>query len=72
MVMVAQQTEANDMGRDLQFALMMQNCWKREIEEAIEKVKHEAPMRKRAGPRGWRNRGNWTPSGFAWFKRKRT
>jgi len=50
------------------YALILQECWRHEIEEAIEKVKREVPIRKHKQRR--RKRGYWTQSGFAWFKKK--
>jgi len=51
------------------YASILQECWRQEIEEAIDKVKREVHVRKHK--RWRRKRGYWTPTGFAWFKRKR-
>ena len=53
------------------YALMVQQAYKKEIEEAIEKVKGNMPEIKSEGPLKRRKRGYWTPSGFYWFKRKK-
>jgi hypothetical protein len=50
------------------YASILQECWQQEIDAAIEKVKREVPVRKYKPRR--RKRGYWTPSGFAWFKKK--
>lgn len=52
-------------------ALMVQQAYKEEIEEAVKKVKGSTPERKNERPPRRRKRGYWTPSGFAWFKRKK-
>lgn len=48
------------------YASILQECWRHEIEAAIEQVKREIPVIKRKPRR--RKRGYWTPTGFAWFK----
>jgi len=70
-MMIEEQSEANDVGRGFEFALMMQQCWAKEIEQAVEAVKCGVPERKRERRRRGRSRGYWTPSGFAWFKREK-
>ena len=67
--MIAERSETMDVSRGLVFSLLMQEVWKKEIEEAIAKVKGDLPERKRQRHRR-RKRGYWTPSGFAWFSRK--
>lgn len=52
------------------YALMVQQAYYKEIEEAINKVKGDKQMRNPNRPRK-RKRGYWTPSGFAWFKWKK-
>jgi hypothetical protein len=51
-------------------ALKMQELWKREIDEAIKRVKGDIPKRDYKEHRRRRKRGYWTPSGFAWFKQR--
>ena len=53
------------------YALMVQQAYEKEIEEAVEEVKGDFPKRKWQGCRRRRKRGYWTPSGFAWFKRRK-
>ena len=66
--MKQQNAEADNDEWAVYYALMMQRNCEREIKEAIEKVKRGVVSnncQKR------RKRGYWTPTGFAWFKRKR-
>ena len=53
------------------YALMVQQAYKKEIEQAIGKVKGNIPEIKSEGPLKRKKRGYWTPVGFYWFRRKR-
>jgi len=53
------------------YALMVQQAYKKEIEEAIGKVRGNIPQRHHKGYRRKQKRGYWTPVGFYWFRRKR-
>jgi len=53
------------------YVLMVQQAYKKEIEQAVEKVKGSTPETKSEGPLKRRKRGYWTPVGFYWFRRKR-
>jgi hypothetical protein len=70
-MMIKEQSGAEDVGGGLEFASMMREYWKKEIEEAIEEVKGDIRRRKPKGCRGLYGRGYWTPAGFAWFRRRR-
>jgi hypothetical protein len=69
MIKMVQDTKEAESKWATYHALKMQELWKREIAEAIETVKrrvHDSKCKWRRKKRGY-----WTPSGFAWFKRKR-
>lgn len=53
------------------YALMVQQGYEKEIEEAINKVKGNMPDEKIESHPRKRKRGYWTPAGFMWFKRKK-
>lgn len=67
--MVEEQSKTGDVGRGLSLALLMQEFWKQEVEEAIEKFKREVPVIKRKARR--KKPGFWTPTGFAWYRRRK-
>ncbi len=40
-IMIEERSGAEDVGRGCEFALMIQECWKKEIERAVENVKRK-------------------------------
>jgi len=70
-MMIKEQSELNDVGRGFEFALTMQQCWAKEIDQAVKAVKRGLPYSKRWRYRRKRKRGYWTPAGFVWFRKRR-